>query len=1063
MAKFLQLKPVRWIAILLAIAGLYALLGFQLAPRIVRSQAIAFVKSEYGRDLAIGLVKVNPFLLQLEVHDLALPDADGKPMLGFRRLFVDFEASSLWHRAYVFKDLDVETPELRAVVRPDGSFNLSDLAAKEPSAPEPQSSGLPAVWLQSLVVSNGSLAYSDLARSKPLERSFTPVTFSLKDFHTTSEGGGFALAATSESGEGFDWKGRFGVTPTLSSQGEFRIRGLKATNIDEFLDNALPFALESGVIELGGSYDVAMGDGLEAKVILPQINVTGMGLRARGADANWVELPAIEVADTNVALPDRRVVIGGITVTGMQVQAWMSPDGSVNLTQLFAPTSAGSTANIPEAAVAGTAAADTNTAVATADTSTAAAPASASLDSAAQPAAGPNAAATEPPPWTVEVTTVQVAKAVIKFDDRRSEPVKHFIVSPLDVTVSGASTELAKPVAVTVAAVIDGVAPFKAAGSVTPEPLAAELDIALTGARMFILQPYVLPVADLTIKDGTLTVEGKVHLDPPDAPGPELRFDGDVTIEEFASIDNTLKQDFVNFQRVELRKLSYAMGPDAVSIDQVLVQKPFARFVINPDRVINISAVLDPEGTRAALEARRAEAAAEAALTPAQRRERDRARDAAQDQADKEREARGPMAEPALAPLPEETTPVRIRQVRIEGGTLDFADNFIKPNFAARIEQLSGTMTGLSSDPASHAQLDFKGRLDQFSPVTISGEVQPFSFERYTNVDLRFENISLPIFNPYSGQIAGYSIAKGKLTTDLHYQVANRKLDAKHHIVIDQLEWGESTAAQGEATLPVKFATVLLRDKDGVIDLDIPVTGTLDDPSFRIGPIVWQVIRNLIVKAVTAPFALLGALFSGAEEAQHVDFAAGSAVLEPGTVERLGALAKSLVEKPGLSVDVPIGPLPAIDGPALQNLAYDSALAGVMEEALPAPSGKSGTRPPFDELSDKNKVLVLTALIRKQTGTEPAIPEPPKPPEGTSRTDAKAMQQAATVEFLQKEARSHVSVDTSEYDQLAEQRATAVEQALLEGSGLEPSRVFTVRDGKVSAQDGKVQLELELK
>ena len=1029
------MKSVRWIAIVLAIGGLYALLGFQVAPHIVRSQAISFVKNEYGRDLAVGLVKVNPFLLQLEINDLSLPDADGKHMLGFRRLFVDFEASSLWRRAYVFKDLDVEAPDLRAVVRPDGRFNFGDLAPKKQAPQEPESSELPGVWLQSLSVTEGTLAYSDLARSRPLERRFTPVTFSLKNFRTTPEGGGFALSATSESGEGFDWKGRFGVTPMLSSQGEFRIRGLKAPNIGEILDDALPFALASGVIDLGGSYDVRMGDGLEAKVSLPKINVEDLGLRARGADINWVDLPGIEVSDTVVALPERSVTIGGVVVTGMQVLAWMAPDGSVNLTQLVQPTAVAPAPGAGESAAAAAEAQST----------------------------APATAATEPPPWTVTIATTEVANAVIDFEDRRSEPFKKFVVSPLDVAVSGASTDLTKPVAVTLGAVINDVAPFKANGTVTPEPLTAELDIALTGARMFILQPYVLPVADLTIKDGTLTVEGKVRLDPVDAPGPELRFDGDVAIDDFASIDNTLKQDFVNFQRLELRKLSYAMGPDAASIDQVLVRGPFARFVISPERVINISAVLDPEGTRAALASRRAEAAADAALTPAQRRERDRERESAQEQAEKERAARGAAPPPALAPLPEETMPVRIRQVRIENGTMDFADNFIKPNFAARIEQLSGTMTGLSSDPTSHAQLDFKGRVDEFSPVTIAGEVQPFSFERYTNIDLRFENISLPIFNPYSGSIAGYSIAKGKLTTDLHYVIENRNLDAKHHIIIDQLEWGESTAAKGEATLPVKFATVLLRDKDGVIDLDIPVTGTLDDPTFRIGPIVWQVIKNLIVKAVTAPFALLGALFSGAEEAQHVDFAAGSAVLDAATVERLGALAKSLVEKPGLSVDVPMGSVPEIDGPALLNLAYESALADTMNETLPAPRKEGATRPSFDELSAKNQLAVLGALVKKQTGVEPVIPDPAQPPEGTSRDDAKAMQQAAAVAYLQQQARSHVSVDAAEYGRLAQQRASAVERALIEGSGLEPERVFIVRDGKVSTKDGKVQLELQLK
>ncbi len=1060
MAKFLQLAWVRRAAIAAALVGLYALLGFEVAPRIVRSQAISFVKKEYGRDLGIGVVRVNPFLLQFEVNDLSLPDADGQPMLGFRRLFVDFEVSSIWHRGYVFKDVTIEAPALHAVVRPGGAFNLADLAPKEPAPKDQEPSQLPSVWLQSLAVSNGAVAFSDRARAKPLERSFSPVNFALKDFRTTPEGGGFRLSATSESGEGFDWKGRFQAAPALASQGELAIHGLKARNIGEALGDALPFEMDTGLIELGGHYEVALGDAPSVKLNLPKISVTGLGLRARGADADWVEVPAIVVSDTKVSIPARTVSISDITVTDMKVQAWMAPDGTVNLTQLFAPvpaTQAAATdvprAGEPEVAIA----APEDAAAPSAPAPAPAAPPAGAADAGTTPA--PSAA----PAWSVDVATTQVAHAAIDFEDRRGETAKRFVVSPLDATLRGASMDLAKPVAVTLAMVINDVAPFKAEGTVTPEPLAADLAIALTGARMQILQPYVLPVADLTITDGKLTVEGKVRLDPPEAPGPDLRFDGDVTIDSFASIDNTLKKDFVNFRRLELRKISYAMGPDSASIDQVLVQQPFARVIISPERVINVSAVMDPKGTAAALEARRASAAADASLTPAQRKKRDREREAAEEQAAKDRKATGAKAPPALAPLPKETMPVRIRLVRIEQGTMDFADNSVQPNFAARVEHLAGTMTGLSSDPASHAKLDFKGRVGEFSPVTITGEVQPFSFERYADIGLKFENISLPIFNPYSGRFAGYSIAKGKLTTDLHYLITDRKLDAKHHIVIDQLEWGEATGGKDEATLPVKFATVLLRDRNGVIDLNIPVTGTLDDPQFRIGPIIWQVIKNLIVKAVTAPFALLGALFSGAEEAQHVDFAAGSAVLDPTTAGQLGALAKSLVEKPGLKVDVPIGALPELDGPALLDLAYQSALADAVNTTLPAPRKEGATRPTFEALPSKDQVAVLTALVKKQAGAEPEIPEPPEPPEGTSRDDAKAMQQAAAIAYLEKEARSHVSVPESEYARLAEARAEAVQRALLEGSGLEPERVFLVRDGKVTPLDGKVRLDLALK
>jgi hypothetical protein len=325
--------------------------------------------------------------------------------------------------------------------------------------------------------------------------------------------------------------------------------------------------------------------------------------------------------------------------------------------------------------------------------------------------------------------------------------------------------------------------------------------------------------------------------------------------------------------------------------------------------------------------------------------------------------------------------------------------------------------------------------------------LQPFAFDRYTDLGLKFENIALPIFNPYSGPVAGYNIAKGKLTTVLHYRIDNRQLDAQHNIRIDQLEWGEATETQGEATLPVKFATSLLKDRNGVIELDVPVGGTLDDPTFRIGPIVWQIIKNIIVKAVTAPFALLGSLFEGAEEAQFVDFAPGEATLDPTTAGRLAALAKSLAEKPQLKLDVPIGVVAELDGPALAEQAFQAAV---------------GTAPPFETLEPKQQIAVLSALVRKQTGAEPTIPEPPPPAEGTSRAEAKALRQKAAIDYLTTAARAGVVVPEADLARLGEERAAAIERALLVEGVLEPTRVFKVREGKVGTEAGRVRFELGL-
>jgi hypothetical protein len=1025
MTKFLKSKLVWAIVIPVALVSLYALLGFKVAPNIVRDQAQAFVRENYQRELAVGEIAIHPFKLQAEVRDLALPDADGQPMLGFERLFVDFEISSLWNRAFTFKDVIVEAPLVRAVVRPDGSLNLADLALPEEEPEEPA----PSVWIQSLAVERGAIRFLDTARPEPYEQDFEDVGFSLLDFRTTPEGGDFSFAARGSDGSEFAWQGRFALEPVIASEGSFRIANLHPPGVGKFLGQAMPARLTKGSIALAGTYETRLDDTVKLEVTIPQIEVTDLGVRAMTADADWVDIPSLVVSDTHLSLAQQSVRVAKVVVTGLSVDAWLSADGTVNLEQLFAMPAApaATTATVP---------------------------------------AGEAAAATEQP-WTVTVGGVEVASAAIAFEDRTLTPATRFDLAPVNARVSDISLDLSRPLPVQFDAVINGQARFDASGTLTPEPLAADLDIKLAKARMQILQPYVLPVADLTITRGEPNVEGKATLVPPDNDGPEMTFAGNVTIDDFGSVDNALKQDLVNFRRLELQKLNYAMAPDALSIDRVLVAQPYARVIISDEQVINIAAVLDPQGSAAALAERRAAAAAEAARTPAERRRLERERAAAEKAAEKDaakaRKAGVATPTPPSEAAPPDTFPIRIREIRVDGGRMNFSDYFVKPNFSADVQALDGTITGASSAYDSKAQVALKGKLDEFSPVSIKGEVQPFAFDRYTDLGLKFENISLPLFNPYSTPLAGYNIAKGKLTTDLHYTIVDRKLDAQHKIRIDQLEWGEATATQGEATLPVKFATSLLKDKDGVINLDVPVGGTLDDPSFRIGPIIWQVIKNIIVKAVSAPFSLLGSLFAGAEEAQFIDFSPGDAALDAGTAERLGALAKSLVEKPELRLDVPIGALAAIDLPALNERAYRSAVDGAVSAHFAKKAKKGEPVPAYDSLEAEQKIEVLAALVRQQTGAEPVVPEAPEPPEGTPRAEAKALRQAAAVEYLEKTARAGVVAPDTELTRLAEERAAAIERALLGGGELDPTRVFKVREGKVTANEGKVRFQLGLK
>ncbi len=356
----------------------------------------------------------------------------------------------------------------------------------------------------------------------------------------------------------------------------------------------------------------------------------------------------------------------------------------------------------------------------------------------------------------------------------------------------------------------------------------------------------------------------------------------------------------------------------------------------------------------------------------------------------------------------------------------------------------------------SRAKVDLHGEVDAFSPVSIVGDVNLFSAVVYTDMALDFRNMELTLFNPYSGKFAGYNITKGKLTTELHYKVEGGKLDAQHHIIVDQLEFGDKTASKDAVSLPVKLAVALLRDRNGVIDLNVPVSGTLDDPQFKVWPIIWKVFVNILEKAVTAPFALLGSLFGGGPDLQFIDFQPGVSGLDAGGADKVKTVVKALAARPQLKIDVPIAWVGDLDRPAL----VESQFLSQVREAQTTKGGKtaaSEAAPALDQMDPSARLELLTQLYEKNLGGEP------KYPDSVTSIKAKPDAIAAKSDFLSKELRAHITVGDADLKTLGQQRAVVVQQALLTDTQVDPARVFLVANDKAKNQDGKVRLELTLK
>ena len=1010
--QFTKTKALRISAVVVVLVALYALAGFVLAPRILRSALMEDIPKTLGVTPTVGEIRFNPFRFQLEIKDFSLAAPSGEKLLGFGRLFVDFELSSIWHRAYSFANIDVDAPAVNAVVAHDGNLNLLQLKPKtSPAKPQASKAPLPNIRIGSFKVSKGLVTYEDRSRPTAFAARLEPINFELVNFTTGVDGGRFTFTGASTLGERVEWHGHLSLQP-IESDGEFQIDGLRAHTIWEYLEDRLAFAVNSGTIDLNATYKFSLQGAVELQAAVSKIAVNDLAVRPKESDIDWITVPSLLLSGTTVDLLKRQAHADSLSLTGMKLVTWLEPDGSFNLLKLarspVAPAASG--AATPASGVA--------------------------------PTAGTPGAAT--PPWKFDLREFALREASISAEDRSTSPAAKVLLAPFSVKAGGVSLDLAKPVTVNLDSRINDAGSLNVSGDVTPQPLSANVALKLDGVDLKSLQPYIAQHTSMTLQSGRLSGDAKVHYG---AKRPALQITCNISVAGLHTVDNALHDDFINWERLDVSGVTFQHDPDRLDIEQVIARKLYARVIIEPDTSLNVKRVL--AGPGATLVAPAAPGGAPVVATAPVQPE------AATNKHAPNTPARNPLPAqaPAAAPAP---MPMAIKKIVLHASQANFADLSVQPNFATGIQNIEGTVLGLSSNAKSRAKVDIHGAVDAFSPVAITGEVNVLSATLYTDLALSFRNMELSTFNPYSGKFAGYNITQGKLTTELHYRVDGRKLNAQHHITVEQLEFGDKTASKDAVSLPIKLAVALLKDRNGVIDLDIPVSGTLDDPTFRLGPIIWKVFVNILEKAVTAPFALLGALFGGGPDLQFIDFRPGAADLDPAATDKVRAMVKALNERPQLKIEVPIASVKELDGPALVEAQF---MAQIREAQSGNASGKKSTAaaPEFEQLDPSAKVELLTQLYAKNMGGEPKFP-----PEVTS-LKAKPELAAAKADFLKRALHEHIAIADSDLTALGEQRAMAVQQALLTDTKVDPARVFLVANDKANNRDGKVRLEFSLK
>ena len=981
------LRPVLWV-VLAGLVAVYAVLGFYAVPPILTGLLQDTVRTDYGRELAIGEIRFNPFSLALEIDALALPDADGGPLLSFDRLRIDVELDSLWHRALSFREISVDGLSVNAVVRPGGALNLADLQSDAP--PETADEPLPRVMVAALRVGKSRIRFTDLDRPEAFVANIEPVEFELTDFTTFRDSADrHRFEARVFDGGRIAWQGTLDASP-LATAGEFTLTDLPLPQIAAWLGEALPLDIARGSLAVRGRYQYAeAADGPQVELADTEVTVSGVALRARGREADYVVLEKLVASGGKLSLARRQLEFSAVAIDGGTISAWLSADGELNLPGLLGE--AREAVDRPSA-----------------------------TDPQPQPQPEPQQA--QAADWEVRLPAIAAKDLDVTIEDRSLQPVPVLRLKPLGFSVNNYTTRPGAVVDLVVDTAVNEQGQLHAAAVLELDSLAAKADLELAGFDLTVLQPYVAKESSMTLVSGGLAIKGKLDYVPAE-PAAKIDFKADVTVSGLRTIDNALEEDFIKWDRLQLDGLRYRSVPESLRIRTVTAQSPYVRLIIAPDGTTNVSAILAGPGATATP----ASGPTLGGQTPA-----------------------GVVSNPSAEPQPQpEPFPMQIGTVRIDNGATNFADFTTRPNFATGIGKLKGTISGLSSDQDSRARVELDGQVDTFSPVTIRGEVNPLAAETWLDMGMKFRNIEMASFTPYSGRFAGYQIRRGKLSADLNYKVQDRKLDADHRIVIDQLELGDKVESPDAIGLPLKLAVALLRDRNGVIDIELPVAGSLDDPAFRVGPIIWKVFVNLLSKAVTAPFALLGNLFGGGEDVNLIGFPAGKATIDAAAQQKLDALVKALAERPGLELDIPAVFSRESDPAELVDARLRRRVVTAKKAELVA------RKQPAEELdfaaisADREDYLrQLTTVYRKAYGAGAELPAAAAPPPGTAALPDTPEAKIARVEQA---IRQRIEVGDDDLYALARRRAEAVQAILLTDTGIDPARVFlgSPTDGKV--------------
>ncbi|WP_110947308.1 DUF748 domain-containing protein [Pseudomonas bohemica] len=899
----------RAIGALLAVFAIYSLLGFLILPGIALRVINQQLTNYASVPAKLDRLELNPYTLEVTLWGLSI-GAPGKEQIGFERLYANLQIDSLWTKALHLESVELNKPKTELLFSKDGTLNLAGLFKLPPS--EPAKPDEPPSKTFPLRIGQIKLAdgYVHFQDLRPSE----PIEFLYDTLN-------------------FELK-NLSTLPEDNADMTLVAAGPEGGQIDWVGRISLvPISSEGTLKVTDGKMKVWWPYVRDALPLVLKDGVLNFDTHYKLNLAKETELlldnTSLKVAPFAIDAPDGRPLVRlnnlEVSDTSIDLAKQRVTVGKIRSQGLETWAARESDGELDWQKLFASQPSKSEQKKAEAEKQQ---PATAS---GAETTASKDSAAPSKP-WQVLLRDTQLRDYRVHLADKVPKAPVALEVGPLNLDLTNFDSLNESPFNLKLDTGLGKQGKLTAEGEVNLAPVRARLNVTTRDIDLRVAQSYITPFIRLEVRSGMLNTDLAVDLKSTEPLA--LGITGKAQVDQLHTLDTLKSRDFVKWQQLNVEGLNFQLG-DSLSIATINIEQPYARFVIADDRTTNIDDLLIPQPAEGASAVSKTAPKAKAA-------------------ADK------PMG-------------IHIGEVNINNGSANFADFSLTPNFATAVQQLNGKIGTLDNRQDKPAPVNVQGKVDRYAPVTIKGALNPFNPLASLDIATSFRRVELTTLTPYSGKFAGYRIRKGRLNLDLHYLITKGQLKAENKVVVEQLQLGEKVDSPDAVNLPLKLAVALLKDVDGKISIELPVAGDLNNPQFSVMPIVWQTLRNLVVKAAAAPFKFIGGLISGggSEDLGTVAFAPGSDELSGEAQDSLNKLAAALKERPALRLEIEGTSAEASDGPLIAQQRLEREYQSTYYKILQRRGDKVPAQASDLTVPDDEKPPMLEGIYRTRLKQQP--------------------------------------------------------------------------------------------